>query len=107
MAVRLRLLLPLAVVLAACGSSDHPYKVSFVNDTELQVEVVGCPDCGAGHVVAVGQSWNTSLKGGAEDVIFRSGGVKVGCVHFINGALPEKGDPPSVIRVASYSPCRS
>lgn len=106
MRVRPRLLVPLLFVLAACGGSEHPYKVSFVNDTSEQVEVVGCPDCAAGHAVPAGKSWNTGLSG-AEDVFFLRGGVRVGCVHFRNGGLPDKSDPPDVIRVAAYSPCRS
>ncbi len=115
MLMRTRLFLPLLVVLAACdggshpasSSGDHPYKVSFVNDTAAQVDVVACPACGTGQSIPAGHSWDTGMTGGAEDVFFRRGAAQVGCVHFMNGLLPTKNSRPSIIPIAANSPCRS
>jgi hypothetical protein len=103
------LLLPLT----GCGSEgsgsadgDRPYKVAFTNDTADAVEVVGCPDCGEGHALAAGAAWETSLDGGSTKVRFDRDGSRVGCIEFINGVLPDDDDPPSVVKVSEYIPCR-
>ena len=84
-----------------------PFKVQFVNDTNIKVRVVGCPGCGSGHDLSKGSSWLTALNGGSTEVTFDSGGRKAGCAHFVNGVLPEPGhaSPPSVIRISQYSRC--
>jgi len=102
------LALVMLVTVSACGghsSKALPYRVQFVNDTGADVNVVGCANCGDGHLLNAGGTWFTSLGGGATDVTFRRDGATTGCIHFRNGVLPSSSAPPSVIKVSTYSPC--
>jgi hypothetical protein len=106
--VKLALGLVVLFAASACGghsSKAMPYQVQFVNDTLSDVRIVGCANCGDGHLLLTGGSWLTSVGGGATDVTFTHGGVTTGCVHFRNGVLPTSSAPPSVIRVSDYSAC--
>jgi hypothetical protein len=110
---RFVLTLMLLLPLLGCGSdgagsadTERPYKVAFTNDTDNPVEVVGCPDCGPGYELAAGEAWGTSLDGGETKVRFERDGNRVGCIKFINGVLPDDDDPPSVVNVSEYVPCR-
>lgn len=90
------------------GSNDtYPYKFSFQNDTAKPVQGVGCPHCGTGHALSSGASWETDFAGGVDEVTFQRDGVAVGCVHFVNGALPDKGPGRGVVKVSDNIPCRS
>jgi hypothetical protein len=106
--VKLALGLVVLFAASACGghsSTALPYHVQFVNDTVTAVSVVGCANCGDGHLLPSGGSWLTSVSGGATDITFTHGGVTTGCAHFRNGALPAPSAPPSVIKISAYSPC--
>jgi hypothetical protein len=119
MCVKVRLPMMLALVLlGGCASTARPsarstghaattpaYEVRFVNDTTTSVAVVGCQACGIGHEVNSGQTWLTAVGGGGTEVTFTHGGSLTGCVHFVNGALPDGSQTPSAIEISRYSPC--
>ena len=112
------MLLLALVLVGGCGSTappsgrpteqaatTPPYEVRFVNDTTTSVAIVGCQGCGIGHEVNSGQTWLTVVGGGETDVTFTHGGSLTGCVHFVNGALPDGSQTPSAIDISRYSPC--
>ena len=75
---------------------------------ETSADLVGCPECGAGHHLDPAARWTTGVDGGLTQVRFTdASGSIVGCVHLNNGALPASGAPPQTIKVSAYSPCRS
>jgi hypothetical protein len=90
---------------AGQAATTPPYEVRFVNDTTTSVLVVGCPGCGIGHELNSGQTWLTAVGGGETEVTFTHGGSLTGCVHFVNGALPDGSQTPSAIDISRYSPC--
>ena len=106
------------VLLGGCASTAPPsarptaqaattpaYEVRFVNDTTIAVVIVGCQGCGIGHEVNSGETWLTAVGGGGTEVTFAHEGSLRGCVHFVNGALPDGSQTPSEIEISHYSPC--
>jgi len=96
---------PPPTTIAVTSASALPYQVRFVNDTTTSVVIVGCPDCGTGHELNAGLTWLTAEAGGQTDITFTHGGSVTGCVHLVNGVLPDRPVPPSVIKISRYSPC--
>ena len=116
--VRIPMSLLALVLLGGCAStapqSARPtgqaattpaYEVRFVNDTTTSVAILGCQGCGIRHEVNSGQTWLTAVGGGRTDVSFKHAGSLTGCVHFVNGALPDGSQTPSAIEISRYSPC--
>jgi ferredoxin-like protein FixX len=73
-----------ALLLAACGSTN--YSVTFENDLSYPVTVQGCDDCGSGHVVQPGQTWQYEIDEEVVTMVTRTRGRVVGCAYIPSGA---------------------
>lgn len=71
------------VALVACGTT---HSVAFKNDLADAVTVEGCADCGAGHVVRPGETWQYEVGEEVVTKVTRSGGPVVGCAYIPKGA---------------------
>jgi hypothetical protein len=85
------------------GLPPRVLKVVYVNDLDVPVDVVGCPDCAERQVLEPGERWHTDLAAGGSDVSFEVAGAKYGCVHFSDTMLEQRSVPEIV--VSEYRGC--